>query len=86
MLPHDPHFHDCPHCDGKASIPAPGRSAYKCTRCGKVTSEAELRRISMRRTPAGTIRDERASGASEDSPIADIGTETFNSRFDGGGS
>jgi tRNA(Ile2) C34 agmatinyltransferase TiaS len=51
-MPHDPHFHDCPHCDGKANIPVPGRSAYKCTRCGKVTSEVELRRISMRRAPA----------------------------------
>ena len=46
------HFHDCPHCDGKANIPVHGRPAYKCTRCGKVTPEAELRRLSMRRAPA----------------------------------
>jgi ribosomal protein L37AE/L43A len=44
-------FHDCPHCDGKANIPVHGRPAYKCTRCGKVTAEAELRRLSMRRNP-----------------------------------
>jgi len=51
LMLHDPHFHDCPHCDGKASIPT-GRAVFKCTRCGKVTSEAELRRLSMQRTPA----------------------------------
>jgi ribosomal protein L37AE/L43A len=45
------HFHDCPHCDGKANIPVLGRPAFKCTRCGKVTPEAELRRLSMRRAP-----------------------------------
>lgn len=57
-MPHDPHFHDCPYvvagkpCGGKASIPdAQGRAAFKCTRCGKVTPEAELRRVSMRRVP-----------------------------------
>jgi len=55
-VPHDPHFHDCPHCDGKANIPVQGRSAYKCTRCGKVTSEAELRRLSMKRAPAKVDR------------------------------
>jgi hypothetical protein len=37
----------------KASIPdGQGRAAFKCTRCGKVTSEVELRRISIRRAPA----------------------------------
>jgi hypothetical protein len=58
-MPHDPHFHDCPQliagkpCGGKASIPdTQSRAAFKCTRCGKVTSEAELRRLSMRRAPA----------------------------------
>jgi tRNA(Ile2) C34 agmatinyltransferase TiaS len=56
MAPHDPHFYDCPNlvagkpCGGKASLPAgQGRAAFKCTRCGKVTAEAELRRISMKR-------------------------------------
>jgi DNA-directed RNA polymerase subunit RPC12/RpoP len=46
------HFHDCPHCGGKTNIPVHGGPAYKCTRCGKVTPEAELRRLSMRRAPA----------------------------------
>jgi hypothetical protein len=36
----------------KASIPVQGRAAFKCTRWGKVTTEAELRRLSMRRAPA----------------------------------
>jgi hypothetical protein len=59
MPPHDPHFHDCPNviadkpCGGKASIlDGQGRAAFKCTRCRKVTSEAELRRLLMRRVPA----------------------------------
>jgi uncharacterized paraquat-inducible protein A len=53
LMPHDPHFHDCPHCDGKANIPnGLGRAAFKCPRCGKVTPEARLRRLSMRRAPA----------------------------------
>jgi len=58
-MPHDPQFHDYPNvivgkpCGGKASIPdGHGRAAFKCTRCGKVTSEAELRRISIRRASA----------------------------------
>jgi ribosomal protein L37AE/L43A len=46
------HFHDCPHCEGKANIPVQGRPAFKCTRCGKVTAEAELRRLSLKRAPA----------------------------------
>jgi hypothetical protein len=56
-MAHDPRFHDCPNviagkpCGGRASIPD-GRAAFKCTRCGKVTAEAEQRRLSMRRAPA----------------------------------
>jgi hypothetical protein len=61
MPPHDySHVHDCPHvvagkpCGGKASIPeGQRRAAFKCTRCGKVTPEAELRRLSLKRNPAG---------------------------------
>ena len=51
------HFHNCPLCDGRASIPVPGRHAYKCTRCGEITTEAELRRLSLqraRRCPHGS--------------------------------
>lgn len=45
-------FHDCPHCEGKAKLPVPGKAAFKCTRCGKVTTEAELRIASMKRNPS----------------------------------
>ena len=55
----DPHYHDCPYtsadgkrCDGKAAIPGKdtqGRSVYKCTRCGQVASDDQLRRASLAR-------------------------------------
>jgi hypothetical protein len=61
MATHDPRFHYCPHvingkpCQGKANLPVKdpqGRPGYKCTRCSRVTSEEELRRLSRARMPS----------------------------------
>ena len=57
-MSHDPRFHNCPHviggepCQGKANFPlkVEGRQVYKCTRCNRFTTEADLRIRSEART------------------------------------
>ena len=58
-MSHDPRFNNCPHvidgqpCQGKANFPVKveGQLAYRCTRCNRFTTEADLRARSMARMP-----------------------------------